>query len=82
MSFDDDDLNTLRVFVNTHMIKPELDTSGEEMIAFKYKINALLARLEAAEKIVACYEKHFRNTGKLTWPEIQLHEAWRKACGR
>ena len=70
MTFTDSDLERLK----SGSCDPRLINTVE-------MVTALLARLEAAEKICVCYQEHFRDTGKLTWPEIQLHQAWLASKG-
>ncbi len=50
--FTDEDLDLLKKFVREKMVRPDLDPTGEETIGFKYKMESLLARLEASEGLL------------------------------
>jgi hypothetical protein len=69
MTFTDDDLKRLkeqRVIVH----------EGIHVAVKKVELQALLARLEAAERVIA---KHFELMNISTFEELQ---AWRKAAGK
>jgi hypothetical protein len=70
MSFTDEDLKELKEYI---------EEAGDSCDIRGYQVNALLARLEAAERMYLIIES------KMSIPEKQqehIIEAWRKACGK
>ncbi len=90
MPFDDNDLKRLKDFVFEHGITiPDKDTNRDKLTIRRNVMKALLARLEAAEKIADALDYMRDQEGNLPIPEgpelAELNdnvEAWRKAAGR
>lgn len=78
MTFTDDDLKKLKEFVKNNVIRREFDASGDETIAFKYKIEALLERLEAAERYIEFGTACGVNPTDL----VKAENEWRKVAGK
>ncbi len=69
MSFNDDDLKRLK----------DILVPGD-ITFFDFSLDALIARLEAAERV--CGIVSLMSRGWLTKEQIMIFEAWRKASGK
>ena len=77
MSFTDDDLKRLKAFTERHALQPEYTVHTANGV-----MEALLARLEAAEKVIAESLDHNgkAHIGFDAWHEA--YKAWRKVAGK
>ena len=87
-SFTDDALKSLNSYIkeinleNEGFVKHYPDMNKRNVLLSPHQIEALLARLKAAEQV--CEHQHDNCTRKFTecQTETELNKAWRKAAGK